>query len=314
VLPSFRLATPAGMLLEMYDLNPRARLTCRLIGDPRILASGEYDQRQCRRVEFPTSSLGLGLGAVGQDFADCQSSFGEFLAIRGSVALQPTREAGKPDYQRGTGSFVPEVHVLYGLSCTGEFSQLNRFQPEESVPTLRFSTLVDQCLEQSKTNLAAMVFVVETAGLIGARLRRSPTCGSSGGGARFSHPEIRRWLSFTPERAFPHSLALIAGIAQRGTPANAPLQLAEFLRPLGPNTEIQGHFHAAVFSYRPLKKRKLDLTETIATLFETEDLQAVIHLLYDDREISGSGESEFVSGACWVGPIGQFLAAAREGD
>ena len=34
-----------------------------------------------------------------------------------------------------------------------------------------------------------------------------------------------------------------------------------------------------------------------------EDLQAVLHLLHDDREITGGGESEFVRGACWVGPI-----------
>jgi len=42
---------------------------------------------------------------------------------------------------------------------------------------------------------------------------------------------------------------------------------------------------------------------TVSTLFEAETLQGVLHLLNDDREITGAGQSEFVRGACWIGPI-----------
>ena len=41
----------------------------------------------------------------------------------------------------------------------------------------------------------------------------------------------------------------------------------------------------------------------MATLFESAVLQGVLHLLGDDREPSGVGQSEFVRGACWLGPI-----------
>jgi len=75
------------------------------------------------------------------------------------------------------------------------------------------------------------------------------------------------------------------------------------LRPLGSETWPQGHFHAAAFSYRPLKKGPLDLKMTVATLFEAQALQSVMHLINDTREISGAGESEFARGACWVGPV-----------
>ena len=93
------------------------------------------------------------------------------------------------------------------------------------------------------------------------------------------------------------------GVASRGAPSGRAKPLAPLLRPLTPRSELHGHFHAAVFSYRPFKKRKLELNETVAALLENEDLQAVLHLLHDDREITGGGESEFVRGACWVGPI-----------
>ena len=66
-----------------------------------------------------------------------------------------------------------------------------------------------------------------------------------------------------------------------------------------------GHFHAAAFSYRPLQKGDIDLKATVSTLFETEALQSVLHLLTDDREAAGKQESEFVRGACWVGEVSE---------
>ena len=79
------------------------------------------------------------------------------------------------------------------------------------------------------------------------------------------------------------------------------------VRPLGKEPLPAGHFHTAVFSYRPLKKGEMDLKTTVSTLFESETLQAVLHLLNDDREIAGAGQSEFVRGACWVGPISEVI-------
>jgi hypothetical protein len=69
---------------------------------------------------------------------------------------------------------------------------------------------------------------------------------------------------------------------------------------LAPNAAA-GHVHAAAFSYRPLKKGRIDLAATIRTLFESETLHGVLHLIGDDRE--AGRESEFVRGACWVAPV-----------
>ena len=66
--------------------------------------------------------------------------------------------------------------------------------------------------------------------------------------------------------------------------------------------DLFGHFHAATFSYGPLKRGRIDLNETVATLFETESLVGVLHLLHDTREVVGIGQSEFTRGACWAGP------------
>jgi hypothetical protein len=47
----------------------------------------------------------------------------------------------------------------------------------------------------------------------------------------------------------------------------------------------------------------IELNETVAGLFEPDQLLGVMHLLNDDRGAAGAGESEFVTGACWIGPI-----------
>jgi len=202
------------------------------------------------------------------------------------------------------GTLVPELQVLYGLACEGQLSGAARFEARGERGAVGLSELVGGCLDLVGADAAGIVMVAESAGLVGASLRRSPALNGppapreSWVPAPFSHPEIRRWLSFTSERAFPRSLALVAGVAARGS---AP-ELARFLRPLN-GGDVAGHFHAAAFSYRPLKRGETDLHATVTSLFESEALQGVLHLLHDGREATGAGDSEFVRGACWVGPI-----------
>ena len=45
------------------------------------------------------------------------------------------------------------------------------------------------------------------------------------------------------------------------------------------------------------------MNKTVRSLFEDESLLGLLHLIGDDRESSGVSESEFVRGACWIGPI-----------
>lgn len=309
VQPSFHVSDQAEMTYEVYDIRPGATMTCEVIGDPQPLSSDVFHARQCQPVVFPATTLGLGLGAFGRDFSDCASRFGEFLSVGGAAAQQPTSATGKPDFQRVIGEFVPSLHVLYGLKCAGDFARIVRFERVSPDRPLTLSAMADQFLKLADTDLAAIVILAESAGLIGAALRRSPAKASTAGSSRMSHPEIRRWLSFTPSHSYSHTLALAVGVVSRGAPTGRATSLAPLLRPLASNSDLYGHFHTAIFSYRPFKKRKLDLNDTVSALFETEDLQAVLHLLHDDRKISGGGESEFVNGACWLAPIADVTSA-----
>jgi anti-anti-sigma factor len=311
VQPSFRIAAADGLGLAIYDLQPAEMLCYRTWGEAGRLVTGRCGSRQELQVRFPSNAFGLGIGAFGRDDADCAERFGEFVAVAGGVAVQPTPEGGKPDYQLSRSGFVPQPRVLYGISFSGAFSQIIRFESQSVERPTGLSTLVQRCLEQSGVELAGIVIIAEAAGLIGARLRRSPLSSRGDSPVSFTHPDIRKWFSFTSEHVFPHSLVVVVGVAARGATRGDAATLAPLLRQLNPELDLQGHFHAAVFSYQPLKKRRLNLQETVLSLFEAEELQAVLHLLHDDRAISGSGESQLVAGACWIGPIVQTETEGR---
>ena len=129
-----------------------------------------------------------------------------------------------------------------------------------------------------------------------------------GGGGFFVHPGVRTRLTFTAERAFTRSVALAAGVVtgrprtdHRTSVDGLGTDVTDQLRPIGPDSV--GHVHAAAFRFRPIRKGPIDLRETVSGLFEPDQLLGVLHLLHDDRGISGAGESEFVRGACWIAPI-----------
>jgi hypothetical protein len=197
---------------------------------------------------------------------------------------------------------VPEMNVLYGLRGEGAFTHLMRFETGSAELPLSLAELVRTALEVSSVPAIGMVMVAESAGLVGAALRRSPAAATAVKDAPFKYPDVRSWLSFSTERLYSRSLALISGIAA----ASECPSLAPLLRPLGTETWPQGHFHAAAFSYRPLQKGSIDLKTTVTTLFETETLQGVLHLLTDARLAAGPQQSEFVRGACWIGAASEI--------
>ena len=287
---------------EIFDCAPNASLKCRIIGNSELLPAHSFREEHAHTISFPDSTFAVGLGAPGNTFEDCRGRFGEFLTVAGAAAYLPTDGTNVPDYLVSSGAFIPKLKILYCLACEGTFSKMIRFETKKETHAITLTKIVDACLKIANTEAAGIVMVAESAGLMGAALRQSPALHTSDA-SLFEHPGIQDWLSFTSERAYARSLTLIAGVAA-STERHA---LTSMVRPLGKEPLPAGHFHTAVFSYRPLKKGEMDLKTTVSTLFESETLQAVLHLLNDDREIAGAGQSEFVRGACWVGPISEVI-------
>ena len=288
------------MALDVFSLPGDGPMTCRAIGDPSRLEGCRFAAHDLRMqaADFPRASLALGLGALGTDFEDCRDRFGEFMWIADAAVYLPTDGTNVPDYLISGGTGLSDLKVLYGLACEGPWSYLARFQVTSKAVPVTLSALVDACLDIAGTDMAAIAMVAESAGLVGAALKQSPV-GALSATAPLGYPEVQRWLSFTPERAYTKTLVLAAGMGARTKGGT----IASLLRPFGATAFPTGHIHATTFSYRPIRKGQVDLYETVRGLFETESPQTVLHLIHDDRERFGAGQSEFMQGACWIGPI-----------
>jgi anti-anti-sigma factor len=292
-----------GMTLQVF---PRAggggagRLE--LIGDPARLAGRGYDATDERTWMAVPGEAAFGLGALGPGFEACRGRFGEFLAVAGVAAYRPSAAPGRPDFEHAAGAFVPGVRVLYGLAFPVERAAAVRFEAkgEPGGASVPLSRVAEACLDLAGVGVVGVVLAGESDGLVGAALLRSPV-GFPAGLDPFAHPEVRDWLSLTPEPEHARSTALVVGVATR----EAGPSLSPFVRPLrgAPAQDIQGHFHAAVVPYRPLPGGAVELAATVSHLFEPGRIETILHLLGDSRPILGAGESTFTRGVIWYVPL-----------
>lgn len=295
-----------GCTFAVMPLEPSGTHRCRLVGSPTRLPAMEFAEATGTPLCAPRDTVLVGLGALGEEPGGADL-FGELLAAGGTAAQQPCGYAATPDYLLATGAYVPQVTALYALETRGAFSHRLTFQsPGEGIP-VRLGTLARAAQEATGSPCVVLVVIAETVGLVGAVLKQSPAGRPSGD--FYDFPAIRDRLSYTPEHAWPRSLAMVAGVAA-SEPADG---LAEFLRPMD-SAGLQGHFHAAAFAYRALPTESGTVPEAVDRLFAPSGPQSVMHLLWDDRELAGAGESEFVRGTAWASPLGSVEAAqAKEG-
>lgn len=295
-----------GLEFELHTLDPEASLIRRLHGRPEAFSEGTLSVSRSEGLRCEPDLVALGLGAFGGSSLEGAGRFGETLAVAGAAVSMPTDGSSVPDYQITEGELVPEVQLLYGISARGAFSHLLRFEAARSSRgVVGLSTLVGAALELAPVADTAFVIVAETAGLVGGTLLRSPD--ETSGRSPLVFPEVRDWMSFTTERANERQVALIVGFAGKSPmPESLP-----FLRRIGAGTSALGHFHAAVFPYRPLPKGRVDLAETVGPLLGSSSAETVMHLLADQRDFEGVGETDFMRGACWFGPLRDLVHATQ---
>ena len=263
----------------------------RVIGHP--LGSGAVSPPQ--RVVWTERTAGFGLGAIGGTPADAEGRVGELLGVAGAVAYNPT-DSRRADCLTTLGDRPPTAMISSGLVVQGEYSHLLRFRTQPDVEATPLAEVAQTALIATGKRAAVVAIVAESAGLVGCSLKRPP---GPGGAIDFDLPGIRDWFFFTPQRAFAGQTAIILGIVAR----DAPEALVPWLRPL-PGSDLMGHFHGAVFSYRPVPQRSIGLGPVVNRWCLDLDLRTVLHLVEDDRGPAGTGGNALLRGLCWVGSLG----------
>lgn len=281
--------------------SPDSRLNCTFVGNPQDIQRTDLTAEHLKVISFPGNTLGIGVGALGTSSEDTLSRIGEFLAIGGAAVYMPTTESLSPDYVIKTGDLVPQVSVLYCLDCEGSFSHFIRFETEKG-RVVDLTGLCEAYLEITAADLIGIAFIAESDGLVGAALRRSPFENKTKDDI-YRHPQVRQWFTFTSEPIMAQHMAFVIGVVGRRT--EGPLRA--YLRPLRRRTNLFAHLHACAFPFQPIKQGKVDLTHQVESIFQKGNILAMLHLLNDDRELTGVGESEFRRGICWAAPISEVV-------
>lgn len=290
--------------LSVREIDAGASFRCMIVGKPEALFLSGYQPEDSHRISLRKTLFGIGAGAIGGDFESCRNRFGELIALAGTAAYRPTDGSNRPDYILPAGNYEPELMILYGILWEGGFSHIADFELPGTGGSATLSGLMEDITSAVPgIGQAAIAIIGETSGLVGAALSRSPlVCNFDSGESPFTFPGIRDNLYFTTERLHRRTLSVTAGIVCRAD--NGPLK--DLTRPLSVRSNLRGHFHAAVLPFRPLRKQMTDVSGAVHMLYDEGQIMDVLHLMNDERDISGIGESGFVRGSCWIGNISEI--------
>lgn len=281
---------------ELSAFHRGATLSWRAVGSPGLFTRGCREQ-DCEVVSFSNQSFGLGIGAIGSDYEGCHPRMGELVAASGIIVYMPTDGARVADYLVGDSSLTATATLAQALVFEGAFSHLARFAATSDTDGVTLADMGEMLLDATGAGALGIVMVAESAGLVGAYVRRSPAL--SDGGVSFRVPDVRSWITLSGEPIHPTATVLVVGVVAREPGA----RLAPHLRPMSRGAKLHGHFHAVAFSYTPVPQRTMEASAVVSSLIEHQRIRGVMHLLHDDREGTGRGESAFRRGLIWAGPL-----------
>lgn len=280
------------------------RMSLEIQGQALSKSSASYSKNDVSNIEFSGDTYALGLGAIGDDFEDCKSRMGEYLAVGNTAMYMPTDGTKSVDYMQKSNQLVPRVQSLNSLIFKGQFGTFLSFETKEGHSSISLSEIAKSLFESQDAEALGLVMIAETTGLCGCFLNVSPFENNLENITAF--PSVKENMTITTEPEFEDHLSITTAIIHKDKE-----ELNPFTRPISTESELKGHFHSVALDFKPIQKDNDDLEKTIGDLLETSRLKGLLHLLNDERPHNGIGESGFKRGVCWLGVINEFKT--REG-
>jgi len=280
-----------------------------LRGSPEKLSSLGFGASDAELFSLEDDESAVGIAAFGSGFEDCKSRFGEFMAVCGSAACLPSDDTKYPDFMTKGEKIMPQANVLYSIGFRGRPSSCIRFETASEKRSIEISKILSAALASSGAKTAGIVMLAESSGLVAASMKKAPFSNSSSD--FFSESEVRQRLDFSHERIFERNVVLVCGLLSKSPEG----RISDFLRPMNvaseETTPLFGHLHACVFSFQALPRREIVLEEELRKLFDEREMISLLHLLSDNREIVGAGESLLSEGAVWIWKIAEATPGGK---
>ena len=150
----------SGWTYQDFALDSAGILIPKFIGEPCAGTCEDKGDLPCKVLPFPPSTISVGIGALGYDDAQCRDRFGSFITAGGIAAYKPAAPGQAPDYVVYAEAYVPGLHVVSGLSMSGNFSHLISFECGEG-STIEFSDLAESMLRLQDKPAIGFVLTAE---------------------------------------------------------------------------------------------------------------------------------------------------------
>ena len=232
------------------------------------------------RVKSAEIAYGAGVGALGEDFREFGSLFGESIVVGHHFFSYPAVPKPVIDY----AYFKPEsgdtLNFLYGFGFTGEFSRVLRF--DTSTAPVSLDNLFQAAGKLAETDVFGLVVLGKSGGIDWMHLRKTPlSTNKPAAGSIFDMSHFQEWMKFSVEPEDHNKTVVGCGIVLKNQKRSD-----EHVKTLFPQATT-AHFHGLILQNGLWSNNILDFEEELQRIIKEFEAEKVVHLLPSSRLKNG---------------------------
>lgn len=248
-----------------------------IIGSTDKLSQSIYTENDVVSVPSNQIRYGLGLAAVGEEYDNYKTYFGEALVLNHSIIYYPAVKHSAVDIMEfSQSSSAMNYNFLNGFSFNGDFNYVLSIDSIGEYFT--FSDINEILLEEIKAEALGVVFIAESKGIYGMNLKNTPIIDNAVADKTiFDADSFTDWMNYPIEPHDAHHIIAGCGIIVQ---QNETVQRK--YSAILPN-DSNCHIHGAVFGKGILNNDLDNIENELNKLTLNFEINKVQHLLPNSK-------------------------------
>ncbi len=248
-----------------------------IIGSTDKLSNSSYTEKDVQYVPSNQIQYGLGLAAVGDEYENYKTYFGEALVINNSILYYPAvRHSAVDIMEYSHNASAINYNFLNGFSFNGSFNYVLSINNVGEF--FSFDEINEILLEETKSSALGIVFIAESKGVYGMNLKKTPISENAlNDHTIYDSDNFTEWMSYPIEPHDAHHIIAGCGIVIKDEEA-VRAKYSEIL-PKDSNC----HIHGAVFGKGILNSDLGNIESELKKLTSNFEINKVQHLLPNSK-------------------------------
>ncbi|MEI6091373.1 MAG: STAS domain-containing protein [bacterium] len=248
-----------------------------VIGSTDKLSHSSYSEKDVQLIPSNQIRFGLGLAAIGDEYENYKTYFGEALVINNSIIYYPAvRHSAVDIMEYSQTASVINYNFLNGFSFNGSFNYVLSINSIGEYFSL--SEINDILLEETKATALGIVFIAESKGIYGLNLKKTPIIDNAVGDKTiFDSDNFTDWMNYPIEPHDAHHVVAGCGVLIKDY-EDVRRKYSEIL----PN-DSNFHIHGAVFGKGIINSDLGNIENELNKLTSNFEINKVQHLLPNSK-------------------------------